>query len=98
MNLAKRIVAAVLILLVFNLYLPTLSFAGQGPAKSPIKIRSTPEEDIPEVKEKKTSTWTWVLLLALLGGVAAAAGGGGGGGGGGETTPASDTGNYTIGW
>ena len=92
MKLVKRIFTALLILLIFNLYLPTMTFAEQGPTKSPIKIRSTPEEDIPEIKEKKTSTWTWVLLVALLGGVAAAAGGGGGdsGGGGGTTTTTGD--------
>ncbi len=95
MNLLKKIFTALLILLIFNLYLPTLTFAEQAPTKQPLKIRATPPEDIPEIKEKKTSTWTWVLLVALIGGVAAAASGNGGDGG--EPTPTTDT-CATVSW
>ena len=96
MKLLKKIFTLLLILLMLNFYLPNLTFAEQALTKHPPEIRTTPEEDIP-IKVKKTSSWTWLILVALLGGVAAAAGGGGGdsGGGGGTTTT---TGDVTVGW
>lgn len=79
MKLVKRIFVALLILSVMNLYLPKITFAEQhyvyakaGVTKHKPEILSTPEEDIPTIKEKKTSGWTWVILLVLAGGVAAA--------------------------
>ena len=96
MKLLKKIFTLLLILLMLNFYLPNLTFAEQALTKHPPEIRTTPEEDIP-IEVKKTSSWTWLILVALLGGVAAAAGGGGGdsGGGGGTTTT---TGDVTVGW
>jgi hypothetical protein len=97
MKFLNRIFISLLILSIFNIYLPNLTFADQVLTKHPPEIRTTPEEDIPMMKGKKTSGWTWLILIALLGGVAAAAGGGGGdsGGGGGTTTT---TGDVTVGW
>ena len=99
MKLTRRILAAFLILLMVNLYLPGIAGAEQhnSPAKAaitkhPPQILSTPEEKIPTV-EAKRSSWTWLLLIALVGGAAAAAGGGGGDGGGGD---GSDTGSIVI--
>ena len=98
MKSVKRILAAVLILLMVNLYLPRITIAEQHDSqakaaitKHPPKILSTPEQEIPTV-EKKKSKWTWVILVGLIGAVAAAGGGGGGGGGGGTT------GDVTVGW
>ena len=102
MKSVKRILAAVLILLMVNLYLPRIAGAEQhdSPAKAaitkhPPKILSTPEQEIPTVEEKK-SKWTWVILVGLIGAVAAAAGGGGGGGGGGDGD--EDSGDVTVSW
>ena len=100
MKLLKKIFTLFLILLILNLYLPNLTFAEKVITKHSPEIRTTPEQDIPIIKEKKKSSWTWLILVALLGGVAAAAGGGGGdggdssSGGGGTTT----TGDLTVGW
>ena len=103
MKLLKKIFTLLLILLVLNLYLPNLIFAEHkylyakaGITKHKPEILSTPEENIPTIKVKKTSGWTWLILVALLGGVAAAAGGGGGGSGGGGGT--TTTGDVTVGW
>ncbi len=105
MKLLKRIFIALLILLTFNLYLPSISFAEAAVTKHEPEILSTPEEDIPEedipIKENGKSSWTWVILLALVGGLAAAVGGGGGGGGdggGGGSTPPPDEGDVTVTW
>ncbi len=99
MKSVKRILAAVLILLMVNLYLPRITIAEQHDSqakaaitKHPPKILSTPEQEIPTVEGKKPS-WTWVLLVGLLAGVAAAAGGGGGDGGPGD---GDDTGSIVI--
>ena len=106
MKSLKKLFAVVLILLILNLYFPSITFAGQhhvfakaGVTEHKPEILSTPEEDIPTIKAKKTSGWTWVILLALIGGVAAAAAGGGGGdSGGGESPPPSDEGDVTVAW
>jgi len=108
MRLLKRIFTGMLILLVVNLYLPNIAFAEPrylyakaGVTEHEPEILSTPEEKIPTVKVKKTSGWTWLILIALIGGAAAAAGGGGdeesstsstGGGG------SDDTGSYAGTW
>jgi len=103
MKLLKKIFTLLLILLILNLYFPNLTFAEHkylyakaGITKHKPEILSTPEENIPTIKVKKTSGWTWLILVALLGGVAAAAGGGGGGSGGGGGT--TTTGDVTVGW
>jgi len=106
MESLKKLFILVLILSILNLYLPNIAFAEQHQlfAKADItkhkpEILSTPEEDIPTIKAKKTSGWTWVILLALIGGVAAAAAGGGGGdGGGGGGNGDGDTGDVTVTW
>jgi hypothetical protein len=88
-----------LILLTANLFIARVIFAEQGPTKHPLEIRSTPEEEIPTIKEKKTSGWTWLILIALVGGAAAAAGGGGGEkSSGSSTNGGGDTGSYTGTW
>ena len=95
-SIMKRIFIVLLILLTFNLYLPNVIFAEQGPTKHPLEIRSTPAKDIPKIKVKKTSGWTWVIVLGLVGGmVAVAAGGGGDGGGNGGD---SETGDVDYDW
>ena len=103
MKLVKRIFTALLILLIFNLYLPNISLAGQALTKHPLETRSTPEEEIPTTKAKKTSSWTWLIVLGLVGGIAAVAAGGGG-----DSPPSSspepqpepsgDTGDVTVTW
>ncbi len=99
MKSLKKLLSAVLILLVLNLYLPNITFAEQhqlfakaGITKHKPETLSTPEEPIPiEVVKKKSYTWLWTLLgLAVIGGAAAAAGGGGGDGG--------DSGDVTVTW
>jgi len=78
----KKLCILVLALLMLNLYIPRLSLAQEYltslkvPKHEP-QSWSIPEQDIPTVKVKKTSGWTWLLLIALIGGAAAAAGGGG---------------------
>jgi len=106
MKLLKRILISLLILLTVNLYLPKITFAGQDLIKKPLEIRSTPEEDIPTEKVKKTSGWTWVILAALAGGLVYAFGGGDDGDDTGDDTgdtgddgdEAGDDGEYTITW
>ena len=99
----KRLLAVFLILFTLTLYAPNIILAGEQspPVKPGIteqepQIRSTPQEQIPTVKKKKTSGWTWLILLGVVGGAAIAAGAGGGGesssGGGG------DTGSYNGSW
>ena len=98
MRFLKKLFISVLILLTLCLYLPHTTFAQQTHyyAKADItehapKSRTTPEKDVPKIKVKKTSGWTWLILLTLAGGAAAAASSAGGeesssgGGGGGET-------------
>ena len=105
MKSLKKLFTLVLILSILNLYLPNIAFA-ENPqlfAKAEItkhkpEILSTPEEDIPTIKKKKTSTWTWVILLALVGGLAAAVGGGGDDGGGASPPPPPDEGDVTVTW
>ena len=107
MKLVKRIFTALLILLTFNLYLPNATFAEQGPTKHPLEIRSTPAKDIPKIKVKKTSGWTWLIVAALIAGMVAAASGGDGddstgssssGGTGDSGDDSGDTGDYTVTW
>ena len=107
MKLFKRIFTGMLILLVLNLYLPNIAFsehrylyAKAGVTEHEPEIVSTPEEDMPTVKVKKSSGWSWLIILAVIGGAAAAAGGGGdnGGGGSGVSTDGGDTGDVTYTW
>ena len=102
MKSMKKIFIALLILLTFNLYLPNAAFAEQGPTKHPLEIRSTPAKDIPKIKVKKTSGWTWVIVVGLRGGMVAAASSGGGGDGGGSDSGGgsgdSDGGDVTGTW
>lgn len=93
MKSMKKIFIALLILLTFNLYLPNITFAEQGPTKHPLEIRSTQAKDIPKIKVK-TSGWKWLILLGLVGGMVAVAAGGGGGGNGGD----SETGDVDYNW
>lgn len=104
MESLKKLFTVVLILSVVSLYLPNITLAEQHHvfAKARVtehkpEILSTPEEPIPTIKAKKTSGWTWLIAIGLIGGVAAAAAGGGGGGGGGESPPPEE-GNVTITW
>ncbi|MBW2312209.1 MAG: hypothetical protein JRF35_14270 [Deltaproteobacteria bacterium] len=107
MKLLKKIFTCMLILLAFNLFLPTIAFAEhrylyakKGITEHEPEILSTPEEEIPTVKVKKSSSWAWMILLALIAGGAAAAAAGGGE----ETStpptppPSGDTGDVTVTW
>jgi len=94
MKLMKRIFTALLILLTFNLYLPNPAFADQTLTKHPLETRSTPEEDMTTIKKKKTSGWTWLIVLGLVGGMVAVAAGGDGGDNGGD----SETGDVDYDW
>jgi hypothetical protein len=106
MKSLKKLLSGVLAVLFLILYFPNLTFAGQhhlyaqaGITKHKPEILSTPEEDIPTIEAKKTSSWTWLILLGLAGGIAAAAGGGGGGdSGGGASPPPPEEGNVTVTW
>jgi len=112
MEYIKKIFVIVLVILTLNLYLPKMALAQQLFASAEVPKHEpqswgTPEEDIPTIKKKKTSGWTWVILVGLLGGVLAAASGGGGGDSGGgststtttdTTTDSGDTGSYTGSW
>jgi hypothetical protein len=101
MEYLKKPFILVLALLTLTCFLPQLSIAQEDLKGSDVPNHepqswSTPEQEIPTVKEKKTSGWTWLILLGLVGGAAAAAGSGGGDGGssGGE----GGTGSYTGTW
>jgi len=73
MKSLKKLLMLVLVLSILNLYLPNIAFA-ENPqlfAKAEITkhkpdILSTPEEDIPTIKKKKTSSWTWLILLVCV--------------------------------
>lgn len=90
MKLLKRILISLLILLTVNLYLPKITFAEQDLIKKPLEIRSTPEEDIPTEKVKKTSGWTWLIGVSLIGGAFWFLSQ--------EQEEDEDTGGYTITW
>jgi hypothetical protein len=85
MKVIKKSLIVLLILSTVNLFIPKAIFAEPAPTKNPLEIRSTPEEEIPTIKEKKTSGWKWLIVLGLVGGVVAVAAGGGGNGGDSET-------------
>ena len=104
MEYIKKISITMLVILILNLYLPKMALAQQVFASADVPKHEpqswgTPEEDIPPIK---TSGWTWVILVALVGGIAAAASGGGGGDSGGGSSGggdgSSDTGSYTGSW
>lgn len=99
-----RLFIVFLVLFTLNIYVPRICLAEEqhSPTKPGIteqqpQIRSTPQEQIPTVKKKKTSGWTWLILLGVVGGAAVAAGAGGGGDSGGEGND-SDTGDVTYSW
>jgi hypothetical protein len=96
MQLAKRILAAFLILLIVNLSLPPITFAEQDLTTHPLEVRTTPEEEISTIKEKKTSGWTWVILLGLVGGAAAVAASSSGGDS--SSSSSGDTGEVNYTW
>ena len=101
MKYIKKLFVIVLVISTLNLYLPKMALAQQLFASAEVPKHEpqswgTPEEDIPTIKKKKTSGWTWVILVALVGGIAAAASSGGGSSGGGDGS--SDTGSYTGTW
>ena len=54
MKAFKKSLTVLLILSIVNLFIPKATCAEPTPTKHPLEIRSTPEEDIPTVKEKKT--------------------------------------------
>ena len=104
MDLLKKLLISVLIVLTLNLYLPGSAIAQQLHAKVDVPKHSpqswsTPEIEIPkEQPKKKIKKWVYILLAVLvLGGAAAAAGGGGGSsddGGSGD----SGSGDYSFSW
>ena len=85
MDCLKKSFTVLLAFLMLSLYFPNISFAEKqlfsakaGITKHRPQVVSTPEQDIPTVKVKKTRLWP-LCLLGLVGIAAAAAGGGGGG-------------------
>jgi hypothetical protein len=104
MGTMKTIAVALAAVLAVNLCVSSLAWA-QGHTTTAIPTHepqtwAAAEQPLPTVATKKVSTWTWVILIALLGGVAAAAGAGGGGGddGGSSSGDGGDTGSYTGTW
>lgn len=94
-----KIISIFLIFLTLNLYFSKVMFAEEnqssieaGITKHTPEFLLAPEEDIPRIKEKKISPWTWAIIIGLIGGVAAVASGGDEGGKG------SNTGSTTISW
>ncbi len=77
MKLLKRIFISLLILLTANLYFQNITFAEQVSTRYPVEIRHPPSEEIPTIKEKKTSGWIWLIAIGLIGGIVAAATGDG---------------------
>ncbi len=103
MDCLKKSFTVLLAFLMLSLYFPNISFAEKqlfgakaGITKHRPQVVSTPEQDIPTVKEKKTSLWPLCLLgvVAIAGGAAAAAGGGDDENGNGNGT----TGDITVTW
>lgn len=80
MDVLKRGLVWVLMLLMLNVYFPGSVFAQEKPMPAeekitmhPLEVRSTPKEEM-EVEEvkKKSKWWLWGLLgAALIGGAAA---------------------------
>ncbi len=113
MKFLKKFLIFLLIISLWNICLPRLSFSQVGTiepeiTKHPPEMRSSPEQNIParEMTEKR-KTWIWWVIGALVVGgaiglAAAASGGGGGGGGtsssGGTTSSGGNTGSVTVGW
>ena len=104
MGSLKKLFTGALIILTLNLYLTNISFAEYKYSNSKPEItehapqsRTMPEKDVPKVKVKKTSGWSWLIVIALIGGIAAVASGGGGGesGGGGGV---GETGSISGSW
>ncbi len=83
MDLLKKLLIGVLIVLTLNLYLPGTAMAQQLHATADVPKHSpqswsTPEIKIPKEKPKKKGKWVWWILglVVVAGGVAALAGGG----------------------
>ncbi len=100
MDCLKKSFTVLLAFLMLSLYFPNISFAERqlfnaksGITKHRPQVVSTPEQDIPTVKVKKTRLWP-LCLLGLVGIAAAAAGGGGGDDDEGNGT----TGNIGVTW
>ena len=102
MEYVKRIFVVVFAILTLNLFLPNMALSQQQFATADVPKHEpqswgTPEENIPTVK-KKTSGWTYLILIALIGGIAAAASSGDSGGGSSGGGDGGDTGGYTGTW
>jgi hypothetical protein len=107
MKVLKRIIAAVLIVLMMGWSLPgsmwNPSSACAGTAtitKHPIESTATPDEILATAPGKKSNMLLWSLIgVVLVGGIAALAGGGGDGGGGGDDDDGSPTtGTIPVQW
>ena len=101
MDCLKKSVTLLLAFLMLSLYVPNMSFAGKqlfgakgGITKHRPQVVSTPEQDIPTVKVKKTRLWPCCVGLGLVAIAGAAAGGGGGDDDGNGGT----TGDITVTW
>jgi hypothetical protein len=97
----KKSFVVLLAFFMLSLYFPSMGFAEKqlfsaksGITKHRPQVVSTPEQDIPTVKEKKTRLWPCCVGLGLLAIAGAAAGGGGGDDGNGNGT----TGNIGVTW
>jgi len=102
MKNVNKILIGALVLAVLNLNVATVVLAADPvPAmkdtitKHSPEMLASPELNIPagkKVEGKKSYTWLWWVLGAVVVGAAAAGGGGGGGGGDGST------GSVSVGW
>lgn len=108
MNCLKKNFAVIMILLTFNLYIPSIAPAGESFLYAKVETtKHTPEgriileKKIPKQDEESwISKYKWWLIAGVVVIAGAAAAGGGGGGGGTETTAEQpdDQGNYTVTW
>ncbi len=100
MDLLKKLLIGVLIVLTLNLYLPGTAIAQQLHAKADVPKHSPQSWSSPEIKitkpkekpKKKVNKWVYILLGVLVVGGAAAGGGGGGG------SSSGDSGDFSFSW
>ena len=101
MDCLKKSFIVLLAFLMLSLYFPNISFAEKrlfgakaGITKHRPQVVSTPEQDIPTVKVKKTLLWPCCVGLGLVGIAAAAAGAAAGE----EEEEQGTTGNIGVTW
>ena len=98
MDLFKKLLIGVLIVLTLNLYLPGSAMAQQLDAKTDVPKHSPQSWSSPEIKipkeqpKKKGKKWVYILLGVLVVGGAAAGGGGGSG------SSSGGSGDFSFSW